>query len=327
MRVLTFNSHQPYIHLLATALDWEIGVITPDLPSGGRAAWDARIRPLPENLRLYPSVSSALADRSWDWVLTHNVNDLMDCRGVTLPIVFLVHGTLSGRILQDQSSIDRNSYLRNLGMLLESHRCVVVYISPLKREDWALPGEVILPGIDTSLYGEYRGDTRAVLRVCNNMRERGRMLGFETHREICLGLPTLVLGVNRGMAESRLATNWNDLKDQYCRNRVYLNTPVYPYEDGYNLAMLEAMASGMPVAAVAHPTSPIEHGVDGVVGCSAKELREHIVRLLDNPGESQRLGVAAKRKVQEMFPISAFRSAWDALASSLRGNRRGNQKR
>lgn len=317
MRVLTFNSHQPYIHLLATSVSWEFGVVTPDLPTGKTKRWDKRIRPLPENARLYPSIDSAAADRSWDWVLTHNVNDLLDCRGISLPKVFLVHGTLSGRILQDRSSVDRVSYVRNLRKLLETERCEVVYISKLKRDDWGLPGRIIRPGIDPAQYGGYRGDHRGILRVCNYLRERGPMLGWEAHREVCTGLPSFVLGINRGLRGSRVAGSWEDLKEQYRSHRVYLNTAVHPYEDGYNLAMLEAMATGMPIATMASPTSPVRHGVDGVVGQTAAELREHVIRLLDNPEEAVRLGAAAQSKISMEFPLAAFKSSWTALASTL----------
>ena len=51
----------------------------------------------------------------------------------------------------------------------------------------------------------------------------------------------------------------------YCLQRVYLNTLVEDYEDGYNLALLEAMSAGMPVISIANKTSPIENGVNGYI--------------------------------------------------------------
>jgi hypothetical protein len=291
--------------------------VTPAVPSGKTKRWDERIRPLPANARLYSAPAAAVADRSWDWILTHNVNDLLDCRGISLPKVFLVHGTLSGRILQDRSSVDRESYLENLRTILRAERCEIVYISKLKRDDWGLPGRIIRPGIDPGQYGGYRGDRRGILQVCNNLRGRAALLGWEAHRDVCSGLPSLVMGANRGLRESRVADGWDDLKEQYRTYRVYLNTLIHPYEDGYNLAMLEAMAIGMPVATMANPTSPIRHGLDGVIGETAAELREHVIRLLDDAGESVRLGAAARSKVAQEFPIEAFKSAWAGLASAL----------
>jgi hypothetical protein len=308
LRVLTFNSHQPYIHLLASAMPWEIGVVTPRLPSGKLQSWDERIRPLSPNLRLFDSLNSALDAPRWDWVLTHNINDLLDCRDLRLPKVFLVHGTLSGRILQDHSSIDRDAYIDKLRLLLDSAGCKIIYISDLKRKDWGLPGGVIRSAVDAS---------RGVLQVCNHIRERSPMLGWQVHLEACTGLPAMVMGVNRGLQGSRLSNCWEDLKEQYRSYRVYLNTAIYPYEDGYNLAMLEAMATGMPVATIQNPTSPIEEGVNGVVGRNGSELRERVIWLLDSPAEAARLGIAARASLERQFPMADFRSDWGKMASSL----------
>lgn len=303
--------------MLASAVPWSFGVVTPALPSGATKMWDERIRPLPANARLYDSVDAALRDGPWDWILTHNIQDLLDCRALSLPKAFLVHGTLTGRILQDRSSIDKASYLRNLKILLGANRCEVVYISKLKREDWGLPGRIIRSTVDPAQYGGYRGECRGILQVCNHLRERGQMLGWEAHQEVCSGLPTLVLGVNRGLQGSRVAMSWEDLKEQYRSYRLYLHTAVYPYEDGYNLAVLEAMATGMPIATTLNPTSPIEDGVDGIVAPAARELRERTLRLLDNPEEARAMGAAARAKLEREFPLSEFVAAWSVLASDL----------
>ena len=317
MHVLTFNSHQSYIHLLATSLPWTIGVVLPRLPSGKVKSWDVRIRPSPDNVRLYSSTEEALKDSSWHWVLAHNVHDLIDCRVIPLPKICLVHGTLSGRILQDGSTIDRTSYLDSLRVLLDANRCAVVYISRLKQDDWGIPGTVIRSAIDPSQYGGYVGDRRGVLQVCNHLRERGRLLGWETFQSVCRGLPTLVMGENHGLSVSRAADSWDDLKEQYRQWRIYLYTAVFPHEDGYNLALLEAMATGMPVATIAHPTSPVRDGVEGVVSSTAAELRERVIGLLDDPEEAHRMGCAARTTLEREFPISQFRDSWHQLAEKL----------
>ncbi len=289
----------------------------PRLPSGRVRFWDERIRPLPANARLYDSVDCALRADSWDWILAHNIQDLLDCRALSLPKAFLVHGTLSGRILQDRSSIDRATYIRNVRILLGANRCEVIYISRLKSEDWGLPGRIIRSAVDPAQYGGYRGECRGILQVCNHFRERGEMLGWKAHQEICSGLPNLILGVNRGLHSSRVADSWEDLKEQYRSHRLYLHTAIYPFEDGYNLAMLEAMATGMPIASIRNPSSPLEDGVDGIVAPTAAGLRERVLRLLDGQEEARVLGKAARAKLEKEFPLSELVSAWSALASDL----------
>jgi hypothetical protein len=317
LRVLTFNSHQPYLHLLATVLPWTFGVVIPRTPQGAARPWKPQIRPLPGNVTLYASVAAALNDHRWDWVLAHNVHDVMDAREAHLPGVFLVHGTLSGRIVQDRATIDRQQYLAGVRKLLEAARCRVVYISELKRDDWGLPGSVIRSTVNPEQYGGYHGTRAVVLQVCNHFRERGAMLGWDIHRAVCRGVPDLVVGENPRIPGSRIAGSWEDLKEEYRSCRVYLHTAVYPYEDGFNLAVLEAMATGMPVGMVHHPTSLVEPGVDGFSAGSVEELREQIVWLLERPEEAIRMGSAARRKLGRDLPISSFRRQWESVAAEL----------
>jgi hypothetical protein len=317
LRILTFNSHQPYIHLMASSLPWTFGVVEPRLPSGISKNWNYRIRPLHKNTKLYPSLEEALREGSWDWFLAHNVHDLLDVRSVPLPKVFLVHGTLSGRMLQDRSNIDPKLYTQNLRLLLDAQDAVVVYISELKRGDWGMPGEIIRPGVDTREYGGYRGNIRGILQVCNHLKERGAMMGYKTFQAVCRNLPHFVVGDNGHMPHSRTAESWEDLKEQLRSFRIYLYTPVYPYEDGYNLALLEAMATGMPVATLRHSTSPIRDGMEGIVASTAEELREKVMGLLDCPEEAARLGENARIRVEDQFPLSKFCGKWQSLADTL----------
>jgi hypothetical protein len=315
LHVLTFNSHQPYIHLLASSLPWTFGVILPHLPSGATRGWDDRVRPIPENVRFYRSTEEARESQLWDWVMTHNVHDLLDCRDIALPKVFVVHGTLRGRLLEEKSRLEPDLYLSHFRALLDTMGCRLVYISALKLRDWRIPGTVIVSAVDPAEYGPYRGDKAVILRVCNHLRERGAILGSDAHEEVCGGLPSLVMGTNQGLANSRLPASWEDLKEEYRSCRVYLSTAIYPYEDGYNLAVLEAMASGMPIAALSHPTLPVQDGIEGVVASTPSALRERIIRLLENPTEAHRLGEAARERVKRDFSLPVFKRKWISLAA------------
>ncbi|MBN1571500.1 MAG: glycosyltransferase family 4 protein [Acidobacteria bacterium] len=317
LRVLTFNSHQPYLHIMAEALPWAFGIITPRQSAGSEKKWDPGIRPLPSNARLYSSVREAMLADSWDWVLAHNVHDFLDTREIPLPKVFLVHGTLSGRILQDRSTIDRALYLKNLQFLLSANHAAIVFVSGLKRDDWGIPGEVIRLTVDPCWYGGYRGEVRGVLQVSNHLKERGLMTGWSTYQTVCRDIPNLLLGDNKTIPASRRTKDWDDLKEQLRSFRIYLYTPIYPYEDGYNTSLLEAMATGMPVATLKHPTSPVRDGCEGVVADSAEELRDRVLQLLDDPAEAARMGRNARIRVETEFSISEFRNSWQSFAERL----------
>ena len=100
-------------------------------------------------------------------------------------------------------------------------------------------------------------------------------------------------------------------------HRVYLHTARPPFEDGYNLAMLEAMATGVPVVTLAHPTSPIADRGNGLVGRSTLELRLALLELLEDAALAARLGAAGRETVRDRFPITAFRERWSALLDEI----------
>ncbi len=303
--------------MLAGCLPWDFGVVAPRLASGRLKRWNPSIRPLPGNIVVFSSVQEASQAGSWDWILAHNVHDLLDSRALPIPKAFLIHGTLSGRILQDGVSIDRALYIRSLKTLLENCGARVIYISELKRQDWGIPGEVIRPAVDVRHYGGYRGDVRGVLEVCNRLRERGAMTGWDVFESVCRNMPSLVIGDNPGIPCSRMSRDWEDLKEQLRSYRVYLYTPAHPYEDGYNLSLLEAMATGMPVATLKHETSPVRDGLEGVVAAACDELRERVLELLDDPERARRLGEGARLRVEKEFAVADFRRAWESMGDNL----------
>ena len=77
------------------------------------------------------------------------------------------------------------------------------------------------------------------------------------------------------------------------------------------------MATGMPIATLRHPTSPIRDGLEGVVAETAEELREKVLSLLENQTEAVRMGQGARIRVGVEFPLSDFREAWNAFAKKL----------
>ena len=92
-----------------------------------------------------------------------------------------------------------------------------------------------------------------------------------------------------------------------------MHTTEDAYEDGYNLGLLEAMATGMPVVATASVTTPVVDGVNGFVSDDLTALRERLALLLADRDEAARLGRAARATVAERFPLAAFVARWDAV--------------
>jgi glycosyltransferase involved in cell wall biosynthesis len=163
---------------------------------------------------------------------------------------------------------------------------------------------------------KYQGDNPFLLVVANHL-ERPHF-ALDILRELSQTLPVRILGENPTIPGIAPARSWDDLRHAYSSCRAYLNLTREP-EDGYNLATLEAMATGMPVLTVAHPTSPVRDGVNGLVGRTAAELRDAALRLLRDHSLARRLGEEARETVRAEFPIEGFVENWNQVLDPGRG--------
>lgn len=173
-----------------------------------------------------------------------------------------------------------------------------------------MEGKVIPPGINVDEFDAYTGENSCILRVGNLLKEKDLMLGFTASEKIIAGLPAVTLGMNPSIPEARLSTSLQDLKDHYCTSRLYLITTVDAYEDGYNLSMLEAMATGMPVISTANRTSPIENGISGYISDDIHYLRSHVAELLMDPEKAKTMGAEARKTVEQKFGQTVFIKSW-----------------
>ena len=97
--------------------------------------------------------------------------------------------------------------------------------------------------------------------------------------------------------------------------------------EGFPLAILEAMAAGLPVVAtrVAGNPEAVDDGVHGrlVEAEDAAALAAALLDLIEDPEGRQRMGRQARRRVEEEFSIerigAAYRELWEGLAGPAAG--------
>lgn len=311
MRILSFNWHTPYLSLLA-GLPHQFEIAPPNIPNVTRPSWDETMRPLTPNVAPVTSerAFARLREGAYDLVIAHNVKDIAATADVPVPKILVFHNKLSTEAALGKQGRDVvESYRAQVEALTASvHR---IFISESKKNDWRLDGAIITPGIDAAQYGGYTGHIRRALCVGNSVKVRDLMTGYSVQRKVLDGLPNILAGENPDIPESRVSQGWAGLKQAYRENRLLLNTGMPPWEDGYNFAVLEAMATGMPVVSIANPTSPLTGGVDGLIGESDDELRERVISLLDDPKLARRLGAEGRKTVERKFSISAFLEKWE----------------
>ena len=312
MRLLTFLCHEAYLYDMAR-LGEPMDVVV-DLPGHHATRWDARMRPVPENVReVGLRVALAARDR-YDLVVAHNLTELLATKTLALPKILVLHSSLEGRIEQEGGRHRPADYAAALRQYVGLVKATVMIISESKRASWGLDGARVLPNaIDDADYGGWTGEVVAGLRVANHVTQKARYLDWALHEMAMDGIPWRLVGVNPDRPGVSPADGWNDLRDQLRRHRFYVHTATPGREDGYNMAMLEAMATGMPVLCSAHPTSPVEDGVSGFVANDGAVLRDGAKRLLADRALAARLGAAARRTVQERFAMSDFLAGWREL--------------
>ena len=312
MRVLTFNWHEAYICLLAKT-GHAVDIV--ERVKGRSKVWFYETRPLPVNARIVKEATArrALRSRQYDAVICHNPQDLVWVQEWPVRKILVFHNRLSTEIALGYHTVDLESYRAEVAALVGATPDLkLVFISESKRDDWGLDGSVITPGIDLEDYEGYDGFDPRVLRVGNFMRRRDLMLGFSLQRQV-LGdeIPSTLLGLNEPDDGGRFTRSWDDLRECYKRHRLFLNTTLDPYEDGYNLSMLEAMATGAPVVSCANASSPIVDGVNGFVADDPATLRKRIQTLLSDRSLAKRLGAAGRHTIDERFSLGDFVRRWN----------------
>jgi glycosyltransferase involved in cell wall biosynthesis len=314
-RILTFNWHEAYLDLLASAgYSWDVVLRT----KGGRSDWWIETRPVPPNMRIvpWPDAERALEAGDYDVAVCHNLHDLALVAGSGIQTITVFHTSFH---YEAAFGLTREAVEREAGALLTTTTCV--FISAMKRESWGLPGMVIPPGIDVLRFGPYSGEVACILAVGHLKRELAQVNGFEALERIAAGLPLALRGLNPSVAGSRLSASFDEMRATYRTHRLLLHTTLAPYEDGYNLTMLEAMASGMPVVALANPTGPLVNGVNGFVSGDPEDLRCRILELLEDREGAAALGRAGRETVARSFPLSSFQAKWRMVLEAVASRR------
>ena len=313
LRVLTFDSHEAYVYDFART-GYEMDVVC-DLPGHHVRGWDARMRPVPPNVRIVGIEEARANGNRYDCIVGHTITDLLAVKTIEGPRrVLVLHSSLDGRIEQERVAIDRDALREAIGRYLELVRGTLVVISEAKAATWQLPATIIRGAVDVSEYGPYDGARASGLRVANLVTAKSRYLRWPFHEAIFADdLPCTLVGANPDRPGIAPARDWNELKRLYREHRFFVHTAEPGLEDGYNLATLEAMASGMPVIGNHHPTSPVEDGVSGFLSDDAGTLRSAVHRLLEDRDLAAAMGVAARERVARDFAMEDFVAAWRRL--------------
>jgi hypothetical protein len=304
MRLLVFNCHEAWIHQLEhvpARLD-----IVDGLAGRDGASWNHAVRPVPVNATLVSDFAHLAHTSGYDCVVAHNLTDLLAARPVRAPRLLVLHATLEGRQIEEGSRLALDELRRTAAQFLRDSAAHAVAISDLKARSWGLPTAILRPCLDVTAFPCATGELARGIRVVNHIERRKRILRWDVHEAAFAGLPVTLVGHNPGLWGVGPARSWDHLKLLLRSHRFVVHTTDPALEDGYNLALLEAMACGLPVVGTPHPSSPAVHGESGLLSDDPAVLRTYAERLMGDRALALEMGARARHAVARLFPVDTF---------------------
>ncbi len=311
-RLLVFNCHEAWVYQLG-GLPFDLEIIV-GLKGRVKASWDEQMRPVPSNARLVKVADVLRPPRQYHCIIAHNITDLLDVKSVPGPRILVLHSTIEGRWTEEGSDISPENFAAMVRDYVRFSRTHVVACSELKARSWGITDDILVSSVEVSAYPPHSGKTPEGLRICNHINSRRKILCWDFHNKAFGGLPVTLVGHHPDIPGVSAARNWGELKEILQRHRFYIHTADPIYEDGFNMATMEAMAAGLPVLGNRHPTSPVTDGIDGYLSDDPDELRARAEELIADPKLAHRMGQAAREKAIKLFSRHRFQ---DGLIRSI----------
>ncbi len=304
-RLLTFNCHEAWVHQLG-ALGRPLDIID-GLPGRYIDHWDSRMRPVPAGARLITLQQARSGEASYSCIIGHSLTDLFAVKELSAPRILMLHVTLDHRLQQAQLEQAPAQLRASIERYLDMVGGVAVAVTAMKADSWGLREcEVIESAADPNDYLPWSGHEAAGLRVANQINSRREYLHWDFHEASFAGVPVRIVGHNPDMDGVEPARDWDELKQLLSAHRFFIHTAGPQLEDGFNMALMEALAAGLPVIGNRHHSSPITHDVNGLLSDDPLELASHAKRLLQDNQLAARLSAAARQLASERFSPTRF---------------------
>jgi glycosyltransferase involved in cell wall biosynthesis len=318
--LLVFNCHESWVYQLGV-LGYNLDIII-GLKGRYLQTWDEQMRPLPPNSRLITLSEAKQSKTHYYCIIAHNITDLLDIKQRPEPRLLVIHSTIEGRALEEKSDITPQAMKEMLNKYLKLIGGHAAAVSMLKGKSWGFTDDIVLFAVDANDYLPYSAQKSSGLRVCNFIESRKKILLWDFYEKAFDGIPVRLVGHNPNMRGVRAANGWDHLKRILQSHRFYIHTANPDLEDGYNMASLEAMAAGLPILGNRHPTSPIEHGVSGLLSDDPAELRKYANMLLEDKIMATMMGKEAQKVVSERFSMTGFKEAFLQSIETARKKRK-----
>ncbi len=306
--LLVFNCHEAWVYQLGV-LGYNLDIIT-GLEGRYKENWDEQMRPVPADSRLVSLSQAHSTEIPYYCIIAYSIADLLDVKHLSGSRLIVIHSTLERRVVEEKSNIAPEKMKAALHTYLQLVGGHAVAVSALKGKSWGITDDIVPFGVDADDYLPYSGEECSGLRICNFVENRWKIFLWDFYETAFNGIPVRLVGHNPNIPEAKAAQSWEQLKKILQSHRFYIHTANQRYEDGYNMATLEAMAAGLPVLGNRHFNSPVEHGVSGFLSDDAEELAKYARMLLADRDLAVSMGQEARKAVIERFSMDKLKKAF-----------------
>ncbi|MDQ4131534.1 MAG: glycosyltransferase [Actinomycetota bacterium] len=309
LRVLTWHVHGSYLENLARAPHDFFLPLREGRPEGYGAClpgfdWGPNVREVPAEdvRRLALDVVVFQSRRNWEI----DQYELLSPAQQRLPRIFLEHDPPREVPTDTRHVVDQSDVL-------------LVHVTPFNDLMWdsgRTPTRVIDHGVAVPADVRWTGERDQGLAVVNCLERRGRRAGVDVFLRARGEVPLELVGMESERLGGRGEIPRTELAAFEARYRFFFNPIRYT---SLGLAVLEAMAIGMPVVGLAttEMATAIESGVSGYVNTDLGRVVEAMRDLLKDWSIAAELGEGARRRVLERFHIDRFVRDWDAALRAV----------
>ncbi|TWG81756.1 Glycosyltransferase [Cupriavidus gilardii J11] len=311
LRILTWHVHGNYLYYLSQ-IPHDLYLVTkPGSPAGyagavGALPWGPNVHEVP-----YDEVPA----REFDCVLYQHQRhydtdrlDLLTAAQRRLPTIFLEH---------DPPQQHPTATLHPV----QDPNVMLVHVTPFNALMWdngVTPSRVIEHGVLVDPAVRHSGELARGISVVNNLARRGRRLGADVYAQARERVPLDLVGMAAEEAGGLGEVPNPELAAFVARYRFFFNPIRYT---SLGLAVVEAMAIGMPVVGLATTELPtvIRNGESGYVDTRVDVLVGVMRELLKDPGMARQWGEAARTTARQRFGIGRFVDDWCRALAEVTG--------
>lgn len=194
----------------------------------------------------------------------------------------------------------------------------LVHVTDFNRLMWdsnGVPTAMIDHGV-VEPAARYEGALERGIVVINNIRPRGRRLGYDLFEYVRQHVPIDLIGMGSKEIGGLGEVPHDEVPEFIAQYRFFFNPIRYT---SLGLSIIEAMMVGLPIVgfATTELVSVIKPGINGFLALDPDDLIDDMRRLLYSPELARRVGENGRQYALERFNIARFARDWERLLAAV----------